>query len=268
MPCSVSPALALAKTIRWYKLLHLTHIDFYQLGIWPKFHLVQERNKTYSILAELTTEVDPNFHKLWLEGNRCLCWPAVSGHSEAAPGLAGHCASSGTNSAWTKASRRACKKVQTPVQGWAVPVTQQMHMFLRILPGSLALVSAGSCIARAHTATAIIRASLLWHLFLIYLISIYTILFLFWAFIRCWLVFCRARLWKGTVERNCWRSWKHQSTWKGRSQPSSVHCSWCRGHLAAFPQSSPAWERPVPVCLGNSRTVWEGTLRTTQPCWK
>lgn len=37
-------------------------------------------------------------------------------------------------------------------------------------PGTL--VKAGSCAAHAHAATAIIRILLLWHLFLIYLISI------------------------------------------------------------------------------------------------
>lgn len=67
MMCSIFPALAVTKTIRWYKLLHLSHVDFYQLGIWPRFHLDHEGNKTYSIMTKLTTQVDHNFHKVWLE---------------------------------------------------------------------------------------------------------------------------------------------------------------------------------------------------------
>lgn len=46
MICSVSPALAITKTTRWYKLLDCIHVDFYQLGIWLTFYLVQEGNKT------------------------------------------------------------------------------------------------------------------------------------------------------------------------------------------------------------------------------
>jgi len=57
----------MTKTVSWYKLLHLGHVDFYQLGIWPKYHLVHEGNKPYSIISELTTQVDRNFHKIWLE---------------------------------------------------------------------------------------------------------------------------------------------------------------------------------------------------------
>lgn len=68
MMCSIFPALATRKTIRWCKFLHLSHVDFYQLGIWPRFHLVHEGNKPYSIMAELTTQVDHNSHKIWLEG--------------------------------------------------------------------------------------------------------------------------------------------------------------------------------------------------------
>lgn len=71
--------------------------------------------------------------------------------------------------------------MRKPVQGRAGSASGTAHAYVSKntagQPGTL--VSAGSRTAHAHAATAIIRVLLLWHLFLIYLISIYTILFLF-----------------------------------------------------------------------------------------
>lgn len=114
-------------------------------------------------------------------------------------------------------------------------------------PGTLA--GAGSCTAHAHAATAIIRVLLLWHLFLIYLISIYAILFLFWVFIRCWHVFHRAKLWKEALERSNFKGKvkkkknKSQSTGKSHSLERGDQCN-SKKASGPVPRS-----RPVLSCL-------------------
>lgn len=165
MICFVSPALAITKTIRWYKLLHRIHVDFYQLGIWLTFYLVQEGNKTqYRGWIDDTGRLQS---PQTLAGGRVWLFALTSWHKHSLPrtekkypgtermllAWLGIAWGSGTKSLHepklSRESVRRCKSLSKAEQ--AVPVTQQMHMFLRILTGSLALWWVLEAVLLTHT---------------------------------------------------------------------------------------------------------------------